>query len=375
MKRRDFVKSGLCLGCAGALYTCSLLKNNNDNKIINDNIVTETKNIPDYLKKFMYENEQDLPKHITFDLCNMCQLNCVKCWMRENEEQIKKENGGFGYVKFKTFKDFVDKNQFIKGIDIAANGEVLLNPDLKKILKYAYKKNIEITTYAGVNLNKLSSSLAEAIVKYKVRAMVVSIDGASPETYAIYRRGGNFNKVINNIKMINYFKKKYNSEYPHLTYKFILFGHNEHEIEKAKQLAKDLNMEIKFDVNGFPEYSPVKNPEKVLKETGLKSLDNNLITQFNLYKKGEFDGFFCETMFKNPAINFNGELMGCNINWLRNFKVNVLKEGLFNALNNEKILYAKYMLSDFSVKTREDIPCSKCFAYDFLKEKNYPIKH
>ena len=68
------------------------------------------------------------PTKVRLDLCNMCQLNCVECSMRKKDEKIKAENG-FGYVKFETFKNFVDAHPFIKGIEIAANGG--LKTDLK----------------------------------------------------------------------------------------------------------------------------------------------------------------------------------------------------------------------------------------------------
>ena len=74
--------------------------------------------------------------------------------------------------------------------------------------------------------------------------MTVSIDGATPETYKIYRRGGDFNKVISNIKTINKFKKQYHSESPRLIWQFIPFGHNEYEIDKAKKMAKKLSLQI-----------------------------------------------------------------------------------------------------------------------------------
>ena len=45
-------------------------------------------------------------------------------------------------------------------------------------------------------------------------AIFVSIDGASEATYRLYRQGRSFNRVINNVNRINYYKKKYNSEFP-----------------------------------------------------------------------------------------------------------------------------------------------------------------
>ena len=64
--------------------------------------------------------------------------------------------------------------------------------------------------------------------------MKVSVDGASEDTYQIYRKGGSFQEVINNIKKINHYKKIYKSKLPKLKWQFIIFGHNEHELPLAK---------------------------------------------------------------------------------------------------------------------------------------------
>ena len=211
-----------------------------------------------------------IPTKVRIDICNLCQLDCAACWIRKNEDIIKQKLDGFGYTKFEIFRDFVDKHPFIKEIELSNNDEIFLNPDLLEIIMYSYQKNITLSAVGGVNLNTLPDSVAEALVKYQFNRMVVALDGATPETYSIYRRKGDFNKVIEHIKLINYYKEKYNSEFPRLTYQFVVFGHNEHEIEQAKQLAKELNMNISFNVNCRSEYSPIKNRKLVSKLTKLK---------------------------------------------------------------------------------------------------------
>jgi MoaA/NifB/PqqE/SkfB family radical SAM enzyme len=57
-----------------------------------------------------------------------------------------------------------------------------------------------VTADVGVNLNNVKDAQLEALVKYRVKSMKVSIDGASQETYEQYRVGGNFDKVIANVK-------------------------------------------------------------------------------------------------------------------------------------------------------------------------------
>ena len=148
MKKRDFVKSTICLGLSGLFTGCSFYSNEDTSQGIS---LEQVK-----LNRFLYKDECQLPKSIRLDICNLCQLNCVGCWVRANEQKIKKENGGFGYVSIDTFKNFIDKHPFIREIEISNNGEIFLNPDLDEIIKYAYEKNVKLSAYNGVNLNTLS---------------------------------------------------------------------------------------------------------------------------------------------------------------------------------------------------------------------------
>ena len=357
MQRREFIKTVAGAGmCSMLCSSCSFLSDNIDKNLVGN--------------KFIYKSKANLPKKIRLEACSLCQLNCPACPSRKNEEQIKKEEG-FGYLRFKDFKKLVDDNRQIKEIELSNSGEIFLNPELDKIIKYAHKKKIVLTAYNGVNMNTLSDEMAEILVKYQFRAMIVSIDGATPDVYKIYRRGGDLNKVIANIKKINEFKKKYNSEYPKMVYKFIVFNHNIKDILPAKELAKELDMEIKFEQNAFSWYAPLSKKQKILVEklTDTK-FEDNIVNSFYLYKERNFDWFFCQDLFKSPQINWNGNLLGCCM-MKKSMGVNVFKEGLLNALNHPNVLYAKQMVTDFSTPPKKEIFCSECFIYNTLKEEKY----
>lgn len=143
-----------------------------------------------------------------------------------------------------------------------------MNPELKDIIEYAYVNSFCLTAKNGVNLNTISEDIIKYLVKYEFRVLSISIDGATNETYQIYRRGGNFNRVINNIKKINYYKKKYKIKFPEPIWQFVIFGHNEHELPLAKEMAEKLDMKFVSKFNWDPSYSPVKDKEFIKKESG-----------------------------------------------------------------------------------------------------------
>ena len=141
------------------------------------------------------------PKKVRLEAATVCQLRCPTCPTTQGE--IKKTLGA-GFLKLKDFQRLVDENPWVSQIELSNWGEIFLNPDLLGILEYAYKKNVALHADNGVNLNTVSDTVLEAMVNYSFRSVTCSIDGASDETYSIYRRKGNFEKVIENIRKINH---------------------------------------------------------------------------------------------------------------------------------------------------------------------------
>lgn len=326
----------------------------------------EIKLTEDYLKE-AYRDKSELPRKNRLDVSTKCQLDCERCYMRMDKKGV--ENGcGLGNLKFSDFKKFVDENDF-EAIELSNHGEVFLNPELDKIIEYASSKGISLTLGNGVNLNYLSDKTAENLVKCKVEMIYVSIDGASQETYKMYRKNGNFGKEIENIKKINFYKEKYNSKYPVMYYKFIIFGHNEHEIEQAKILAKELKMEIVFEQNAYPDFSPVKNPQKVLEQTGISSIELPPHKLLKEYQEGILDWYYCAFLWEEPQINWDGKVLGCCSLFTDDFGGNAFKDGFFNAMNNPKLIYAKNMITN-NAPENPQIPCSHCYMYKDMKEHN-----
>jgi len=305
-------------------------------------------------------------KRIVLESSSICQLRCPVC---STAKGMNKNNIiGEGFLKFSDFKKIIEENPEIENIDLSNRGEPFLNPDILKIIKFGFQKKIRLDAETGTNLNYASDKILEGLVKYKFEVLKVSIDGASNETYSIYRKYGNFEKVIENIKKINRFKKIYGSKYPKLIWQFIIFGHNEHEIPKAKKMAQELNMEFKFQLNHTKTYSPIKDIKFVKEASGLNAVTRDEFRQ----KKGKNYVIPCLTLWTKPRINWNGEFLGCCINTIISFG-NVFEKRLSGCLNSEKYRYTKRFLLGLE-STRKDIPCFNCKYYDpkvseILKEK------
>lgn len=314
-----------------------------------------------FIDIYNYHKYGFLGNSIRIDASSICQLKCAACVRVCTDSQSNFETGiGQGHLKFSDFKNIVDENPSVKNIELSNWGEIFLNPALKEIIEYAFEKDVALTANNGVNLNTASEELLECLVKHNFRSLSVSLDGASNDTYEIYRVAGQFDRVIDNIKKINNYKHKYNTSFPAMQWQFIIFGHNEHELPIARQMADKLNMSFWAKLNAQnwdPSYSPIKNREFVIKETG----DNVASVMEFQEKYGRNYDSPCPQFWLDPQINWDGRLLGCCLNIYSDFG-NVFKSGLTECLKSEKYTYAKKMLRG-EQKLRDDIVCARCPKY------------
>lgn len=285
------------------------------------------------------------------DICTKCQLRCVSC--STSKGLIKNGFIKEGKMSFDSFKHILDCNPEIRDIELSNWGEIFLNDEIIQMLEYAYTKGVELYCANGSNFNHVSDEVLEALVKYKFKCLNLSIDGASQETYEQYRIHGSYSKVIANIKKLNTYKEQYQSEYPKLSWQFIIFGHNEHEIANVKALCKELNMVFNPKMN-HSDYSPIKDEEMVKRETGL-----NYATRKEYKEKNKTEYKHpCYQCLHSPQINWNGDVLGCCVNkWkgLGNINEHSLKE-IFESTPYQTMLRLLLGLEE----ANDSIPCYHC---------------
>lgn len=312
------------------------------------------------------------PKKIRLEASTACQLKCPSC---PTATGVIAKSIGAGFLKLNDFRDFINLNPHIREIELSNWGEIFLNPEIIEIMEYAFSRRVILRCDTGANFNTVSDNVLEALVKNSFRSITCSIDGASQETYEIYRRNGNFEHVLENIRKLNNIKKKYHSKWPQLRWQFVVFGHNEHEIVQARRMARDLSMRfwVKLSWGAMytkEDFSPVKDRGLVQKESGLAVADRNEYRK--KYGQDYAQKIVCTQMWAEPQVNFDGKILGCCINYWGDYG-NAFGNKKTDAFNTEKMEYARAMLKG-QQEARADIPCSSCSHYLSMKEsKNWLI--
>jgi MoaA/NifB/PqqE/SkfB family radical SAM enzyme len=303
------------------------------------------------------------PPRIRIEASSFCQLRCPSC--PTTAGAIHPVISG-GCLRFDDFRSLIDGNPWITAVELSNYGEALLNPELIAMLQYAQHKSVAVNLHNGVNLNHCRDELLEALVKYQVQKITCSIDGASQETYRVYRVRGDFDRVIGNIKRINLFKQMYHSEVPRLLWQFVVFGHNEHEIPVARAMAADLGMTFHTKISWDAKFSPIRDKEFVRAQTGEQAVTRQEYEEIHGRK---YLREACQQLWDDPQINWDGKNLGCCRNFWGDFGGNAFTDGLAACLNHEKMRYARSMLRG-QKPSRSDIPCSTCEMYHAMQARS-----
>lgn len=316
---------------------------------------------------FQSREEVVKPVRIRLEASTHCQLKCPLC---PTTRGATRRGLGAGFLRLRDFKELLDANPLLQEIELSNYGEIFLNPELGEIVELGAERGVRLTAVNGVNLNWVADGVLETMVRCGFAHLRVSIDGASGTSYERYRRRGDLGRVIANLEALNAYKRVYATRLPKLTWLFIVFGHNEHEILKARAIAADLGMEFRIRLNWDDRFSPIRDPEAVRLEveSGVSSrgeYQNKYGVPYNQY--------MCHQLWDWPQINWNGKVLGCCNNYWRDFGGNAFKDGLVESLNTERIRYARSMLVGQSVP-RPDIPCTTCRLFRKMRARGQTVK-
>ena len=185
-------------------------------------------------------NVHSYPYILVLEVTNICNLKCPFCLTG------KGISGGRDtrHLSFDEAKDIIDAvGDYVYFMQVYTWGEPLLNKDLIRIIEYAKTKNIYVML--STNATAMTQNYNERLIASGLDYIMVAIDGGSDETYEKYRVGGNYTKVLANVNNLLELKTSKETDVPFVEWQFIVFRHNEHEVETTEDMA------YKMGINKF----------------------------------------------------------------------------------------------------------------------------
>lgn len=178
-----------------------------------------------------------LPLSLSIEPTTACNLRCPEC--PSGLRSFTRPTGRLDPRHFEKIIDELHRSLFY--LIFYFQGEPFLHPDLLKMIRYASQKNIYTAT--STNAHFLHTDNARETVASGLDRMIISIDGASQDTYESYRKTGELEKVLEGTRNIIHWKQKLQSRTPHIVWQFLVVKPNEHEIPEIKKLAAEYGVD------------------------------------------------------------------------------------------------------------------------------------
>lgn len=305
---------------------------------------------------------ESLPYKLIIDPTNACNLGCPLC-----PTGLKKSSRKKGILKFDQFKKIIDqvKDHCIE-VHLYNWGEPTLNKNLIQMLEYCDQNHIWTRISSNLSLSYKENYL-EDLLRSGLSLLHVDVDGLDQEVYSKYRRKGNIDLVLNNIKKIKELKEKLNLKTPVLELAMLAMGQNEHQHSKFLEMKEELGaQEMKIDKiqhnpNMDEKWLP-KNKDLVYR-TYEEGLANSNSAKDNESKQ-------CHWPWSGMVINWDGSINPCCIIDDPNADFdNAFNGKIRDFWNSEEYISSRSEFGDKSEITKNTI-CNVCKNQTHSKRLN-----
>ena len=260
-------------------------------KLINTNYVEGTLTC---LKPEIIQNNIniDFPLVLNIEPTNACNLHCTCCPRKMTVNQQ-----GINYISIKTFKKIIDEAseyQKLFMLNLHKDGEPLLHKNLSDMVTYAKKRDVAEVIHLNTNGTLLGTKAGKKLLDAGIDDITVSVDAAFPETYRKLKQSDNFDSLIKNIETFIEYRDKINANTTIRT-KIMEFQHS-----------------TKAEIKAFHEkWGKVADQVQV---TGVHNWSGAIDT-IEITDETVSNRYPCALLWYALAINSNGKISICNVDW------------------------------------------------------------
>ncbi len=241
-----------------------------------------------------------LPWAISIEPTTSCNLRCPEC-----PSGLRQFTRPTGSLDLDTFRSIIDPlSRHLIYLTLYFQGEPLLNRHFPEMVRYAKKQRLFVST--STNANLLDDETARKIVESGLDHLIVSMDGTDQETYALYRKGGELNKVLEGIRSVISWKKRLGKHYPIIELQFLVLGTNEHQIGEIRRIAKELKVD-KLSLKSAQLYETRNNPFLTTLKRYARYQDSG--SGFAEIQSRLPDR--CHRMWHAPVVTWDGKVLPC----------------------------------------------------------------
>lgn len=195
------------------------------------------------------EADPPLPRVVQLELTADCNLRCRFCPLQSEPRERRAEARRIEPDDLRTHLKTLLESAY--EAELTGFGEIFCHPRLLDILRQL--KSHRLTINATSNGTLWTAELLESLVGEELLDLIcVSLDAGYPETYARLRVGGDMEKVLGNLLLLDKIKRWLGRDKPRLHLSFISMRENLNELPLVIGLAKRVGAE-KVIVQGLYE--------------------------------------------------------------------------------------------------------------------------
>ncbi len=259
-------------------------------------------------------------------------------------------------IKEDLFKAAIDEiGDYVFQLNMYNWGEPLLHKQTPELISYAKEKDIAISLSTNLSI-KLTDDYIERLVLSGLDTLIVSLDGVTEETYKKYRRNGSLALVRENVMRIHKTKERLGSKTPEVIWQFLVFRHNEHEIDTAR---------AEYKLWGADSIL-IKGAQMPSEEFG-DGFEPSTLPQYNLYhpdhpgleanKAFMKSGRACSWLYGVFVLNPNGKVSPCCAVPAEKHDFSEYSQagGVFEAWNSSKFRQARQLFTKTSKSAKKEL--------------------
>ncbi len=260
---------------------------------------------------FKPERPWGWPTHLMIEPSTRCNLNCALCPVSAGLERPQ------GFMELEVFKKVIDEvGDYVFTLLLWDWGEPFLNPSIYAMISYAKEKEIKIVSSTNGHVFR-STDHADKLIRSGIDTIIFAVDGISQETYSRYRQGGNVEAVFEGIRTVVARKRDLRSKTPLVNFRFIVMGHNEHEIPRLKELVQSLGVDaLTLKTLNYRLQDPYFEGE-----LGPHESEHAFLPKSPHYRRFKCDSTGlesvrlrrnpCKQLWCNPTIHWSGSVVPC----------------------------------------------------------------
>jgi len=196
-----------------------------------------------------------LPSRLYIETTAACNISCDQACCAPETGITRTRQAGM--LDFELFKRVVDEaGPALVRIDFFNYGEAFLHKRAVEMCEYIKRQFPHIYLYTSTNGLAFSEEQIRRLIRSGIDEVTFSIDGATPESYVKYRRRGDFEKAIRNLRIAAEEKRTGGRDVPFLNWRYILFTHNDsdQEMQLAREMALSLGVDrLCWELTDHPE--------------------------------------------------------------------------------------------------------------------------